>query len=71
MRKHHGAAAALALRVLTGWTYALRALAATVLPHRSPRIMLAHARQAILPRRGESLRDRAQLRKSSSIRSTS
>jgi GT2 family glycosyltransferase len=71
MRKHHGPAAALTVRLLTAWTYAVRALAATVLPNRSPRIMWAHARQALFPNRGESLRDRAQLRRSSSIRSTS
>jgi len=59
MRKHHGAAAALAVRLLTAWTYGLRALAATVIPKRSPRIMWAHARQALFPSGGESLRDRA------------
>ncbi|HEX5983168.1 MAG TPA: glycosyltransferase family 2 protein [Solirubrobacterales bacterium] len=59
MRKHHGRGAALAVRLLTAWTYALRALAATVLPNRSAPIMWAHARQALLPGRGESLRDRA------------
>jgi GT2 family glycosyltransferase len=61
MRKHHGPVAALAVRILTTWSYALRALAATVLPGRSPRIMWAHARQALFPGRGESLRDRAQI----------
>jgi N-acetylglucosaminyl-diphospho-decaprenol L-rhamnosyltransferase len=74
MRKHHGRPAALAVRVLTAWTYALRALAATVLPRRSAAIMWAHARQALFPGRGESLRDRVdvrQVRASSSIRSTS
>jgi N-acetylglucosaminyl-diphospho-decaprenol L-rhamnosyltransferase len=59
MRRHHGATAALAVRVLTAWPYALRALAATVLPNRSARIMWAHARQAFFPGRGQSLRDRA------------
>ena len=59
MRKHHGAVAALAVRLLTAWSYALRALAALVTPNRSPRIMWAHARQALFPGRGESLRDRA------------
>jgi len=59
MRKHHGPFAAMTVRVLTAWTYAVRALAATVLPNRSPRIMWAHARQALFPGRGESLRDRA------------
>jgi len=59
MRKHHGRAAALTVRLLTAWSYALRALAATVLPNQPARIHWAHARQALLPRRGESLRDRA------------
>jgi N-acetylglucosaminyl-diphospho-decaprenol L-rhamnosyltransferase len=74
MRKHHGRAAAMAVRVLTAWSYALRALAATALPNRPAPIMWAHARHALLPDRGESLRDRAQvrqLRTSSSSRSTS
>jgi len=59
MRKHHGSTAALAVRLLTAWSYALRALAATVLPNRPARIFWAHARQALFPNRGESLRDRA------------
>lgn len=59
MRKHHGRAAALAVRLLTAWSYALRALAATVLPNRPARVFWAHARQALFPNRGESLRDRA------------
>lgn len=59
MRKHHGRGAALAVRVLTAWSYALRALAATVLPDRPAPIFWAHARQALFPHRGESLRDRA------------
>lgn len=71
MRKHHGPAAALAVRVLTAWSYALRAIAATVLPNRPGRIFWAHAWQALFPNRGESIRDRAQLRASSSSRSTS
>jgi N-acetylglucosaminyl-diphospho-decaprenol L-rhamnosyltransferase len=71
MRVHHGRAAALAVRILTAWTYALRALVASVVPHRPAPIMWAHARQALFPGRGESLRDRAQVRESSSIRATS
>jgi GT2 family glycosyltransferase len=59
MRKHHGGAAALAVRALTAWAYALRALAATVLPKRSAEVYWAHARQALLPNRGESIADRA------------
>jgi len=71
MHKHHGRVAALVVRVLTAWSYALRAVAATVLPGRSASIMWAHARQALFPNRGESLRDRAQVLRSSSSRSTS
>jgi N-acetylglucosaminyl-diphospho-decaprenol L-rhamnosyltransferase len=59
IRKHHGRAAAYAVRLLTAWSYALRALAATVLPNRPAAIFWAHARQALFPNRGESLRDRA------------
>jgi N-acetylglucosaminyl-diphospho-decaprenol L-rhamnosyltransferase len=59
MRKHHGGAAAIAVRILTAWAYAIRALTATIAPNRSARIMWAHARQALVPSRGESLRDRA------------
>ena len=59
MRKHHGATAAIAVRLLAAWSYALRALVAVVVPSRSPRIMWAHARQALFPSRGQSLRDRA------------
>jgi GT2 family glycosyltransferase len=62
MRKHHGAGAALAVRGLTAWSYALRALAATVLRRDRARIYRAHARQALFPYRGESLRDRASAR---------
>ena len=59
MRKHGGRAAALAVRALTAWSYLVRAIAATVTPGRSARVMWAHARQALSPGRGESLRDRA------------
>ncbi|MEX2449085.1 MAG: glycosyltransferase family 2 protein [Solirubrobacterales bacterium] len=59
MRKHHGRAAALAVRLLTAWSYAVRTLVALVAPSRSARIMSAHARQALSPHRGESIRDRA------------
>jgi GT2 family glycosyltransferase len=58
MRKHHGRAAALAVRVLTAWSYALRAVAATVLPNQPAGVYRAHARQALVPSRGESIRDR-------------
>jgi GT2 family glycosyltransferase len=59
MRKHQGPVSALAVRLLTAWSYALRSVAATVRPSRSPQIMWAHARQALFPNRGESMRDHA------------
>jgi GT2 family glycosyltransferase len=59
MRKHHGRGAALAVRTLTAWSYALRAVAATVLPHRPAAIFWTHARQALFPGLGLSLRDKA------------
>jgi N-acetylglucosaminyl-diphospho-decaprenol L-rhamnosyltransferase len=59
MRKHHGRAAALAVRILTAWSYALRALAATVLPGHPGRVYWAHARQALSPQRGTSIADTA------------
>ena len=71
MRKHHGRGAALAVRILTAWSYAARAMAASVLPGQPAPVYWAHARQALFPGRGESLRDRAQERTSSSSRSTS
>jgi N-acetylglucosaminyl-diphospho-decaprenol L-rhamnosyltransferase len=58
MRKHGSAPAALAVRALTAWAYGLRAIAALVLPHHPARVYLAHARQALFPNRGKSLRDR-------------
>ncbi|MBS1893809.1 MAG: glycosyltransferase family 2 protein [Actinobacteria bacterium] len=59
MRKHHGRVAALAVRVLTAWSYALRALAATVIPGQPAEIYRAHARQALFPRRGAGIKERA------------
>ncbi|HEX7244757.1 MAG TPA: glycosyltransferase [Solirubrobacterales bacterium] len=58
MRKHHGRAAALAVRGLTAWSYAMRALVATVLPGQPAKVYWAHARQALWPGRGEGIRDR-------------
>jgi GT2 family glycosyltransferase len=59
MRKHHGPAAALGVRLLTAFAYGVRALAALVLPRRDPRRFALHARQALLPGRGEGLREAA------------
>lgn len=60
MRKHHGRAAALAVRVLTAWSYGLRALAATVIPGRRADVYRAHGRQALFPARGTGIRERAE-----------
>ena len=60
MRKHHGRAAALAVRVLTAWSYGLRALAATVIPGRRADVYCAHGRQALFPARGTGIRERAE-----------
>ena len=61
MRKHHGRVAALGVRLLTAWSYAVRALAATVMPGQPTRVYWAHARQALFPGRGTSIADMAQL----------
>ena len=58
MRKHHSRSAALAVRLLTAWAYALRALIATIVPGQPAQIYLAHARQALRPRTGRGIRDR-------------
>lgn len=59
MRKHHGRPAALTVRLLTAWSYAARAMAASLLPKQPAPVYRAHARQALFPNRGESLSDRA------------
>lgn len=58
IRKHHGPSAARAVRILTAWSYAAHALAATFIPKQPAKVYWAHARQALRPERGESLRDR-------------
>ena len=60
MRKHHSAAAARAVRWLTAWTYALRALAALVLPGHSARRYWRHVTATLSPGRGEGLREAAE-----------
>jgi N-acetylglucosaminyl-diphospho-decaprenol L-rhamnosyltransferase len=59
MRKHHSSAAARAVRWLTAWPYALRALAATLLPGHSPRRYWRHVTATLRPDRGEGLREAA------------
>ena len=60
MLKHHSRAAAWAVRVLTAWTYLWRAAAAVALPGHDPHRYLLHARQALLPWRGEGIREAAE-----------
>jgi GT2 family glycosyltransferase len=60
LRKHEGRVAALIQRPLLAWPYLLRALAAVFLPGHSPRRYWLHARQALLPGRGEGIREAAE-----------
>ncbi|HEY6761035.1 MAG TPA: glycosyltransferase [Baekduia sp.] len=59
MRKHHSLAAALVVRVLTAWAYAVRAAAATVVPGHDPRRYWRHVTATLRPSRGEGLREAA------------
>ncbi|HEV2787113.1 MAG TPA: glycosyltransferase family 2 protein, partial [Solirubrobacteraceae bacterium] len=59
MRKHHSRTAAWTVRLLTAFTYALRALAAVVLPGHDPRRYLRHVTATLRPAHGEGLREAA------------
>jgi hypothetical protein len=59
MRKHHSAGAARAVRWLTAWSYALRALAALALPGHSARRYWRHVTATLRPERGKGLREAA------------
>ena len=59
MRKHHSPPAAALVRVLTAWSYGVRALAALAFPGRDARRFALHARRALVPGRGEGLREAA------------
>jgi N-acetylglucosaminyl-diphospho-decaprenol L-rhamnosyltransferase len=59
MRKHHSPAAALAVRLLTAWTYAVRAAIATVAPGHDPKRYWKHVTATLRPARGEGLREAA------------
>ena len=59
LRKHDGAAVALAGRLLSAWSYGVRALVAALLPGHDPALYWLHARQALHPDRGEGLREAA------------
>jgi N-acetylglucosaminyl-diphospho-decaprenol L-rhamnosyltransferase len=60
LRKHLGRAPAALLRPLLALPYLLRAVAALVLPGHSARRYWLHARQALLPGRGEGIREAAE-----------
>jgi GT2 family glycosyltransferase len=59
MRKHHSRPAAWAVRLLTAFTYALRAVAAVVLPRHDARRYWRHATATLYPAHGEGLREAA------------
>jgi N-acetylglucosaminyl-diphospho-decaprenol L-rhamnosyltransferase len=59
MRKHHSPTAALAVRLLTAWSYTLRALAALLLPGHSPKRYWRHVTATLWPSCGEGLREAA------------
>jgi N-acetylglucosaminyl-diphospho-decaprenol L-rhamnosyltransferase len=60
LRKHHGDAAAVLLRPLLAFPYAVRAVAARFAGSRDPARMWTHARQALRPGRGEGIREAAE-----------
>ena len=60
MRKHHSPGAAAAVRALSAWSYAVRAVVALALPGHDPRRYALHARQALAPWRGAGLREGAE-----------
>jgi GT2 family glycosyltransferase len=59
MRKHHSASAARAVRWLTAYSYAMRALAALVLPGHEARRYARHVRATLAPNHGEGLAESA------------
>ncbi len=60
MRKHHSLTTARAVRWLTAWSYALRALAALALPGRDPQRYWRHVTATLRPERGDGLREAAE-----------
>jgi N-acetylglucosaminyl-diphospho-decaprenol L-rhamnosyltransferase len=62
LRKHERPGTVLAVRWLTAWTYALRALAALALPGHDPRRYWRHVTATLHPERGEGIREAAEAR---------
>jgi len=60
MRKHHSSAAARAVRWLTAWTYAVRAIIALLLPGHSARRYRTHVSATLHPERSSGLRELAE-----------
>jgi N-acetylglucosaminyl-diphospho-decaprenol L-rhamnosyltransferase len=60
MNKHSSRPAAFMVRLLTAWAYFWRTIAATLIPNAPTRIYWAHARQALFPYSGVSIRDRVE-----------
>jgi N-acetylglucosaminyl-diphospho-decaprenol L-rhamnosyltransferase len=60
MRKHHSPLAAGLVRWLTAWTYAVRTIAALLLPGHSPQRYWRHVTATLRPGRGEGLREAAE-----------
>jgi GT2 family glycosyltransferase len=59
MRKHHTPSEAWAVRLLTAFTYAARAVAAVALPGHDPRRYWRHVTATLRPAQGEGLREAA------------
>ncbi|MEA2248749.1 MAG: hypothetical protein QOH46_3278 [Solirubrobacteraceae bacterium] len=59
MRKHHSPIDAALVRGLTAWAYAVRSLAALVIPGHDPRRYWRHVTATLRPHRGEGLREAA------------
>ena len=59
VRKHSGAGAALAVRWLTAWTYAVRSVLALAAPGHDARRYRRHVRATLFPGRGEGLAEAA------------
>lgn len=59
MRKHHTPGAARAVRWFTAWAYAVRTLAAFVLPGHDPQRYAKHVTATLFPERGDGLRESA------------